>query len=133
MAAFYTVNWCWVAAVYLGLSAIALALCMGVPLGTFAVGTIGGVYLGRRLRHAQADLNMASRTLTSGALCTASLTAALALPIGLMALHEPIVVRAAGAFGLEPGTISGPAGQVWMVMICLALFALQFCSTRAAG
>ena len=133
VAAFYTANWGWVAAVYLGLSAIALAFCMGVPLGTFAVGITGGVYLGRRLRHTQADRGVVSRTLTKGALCAASLTTVLALPIGLMALHEPVVVRAAGAFGLDPGTISGPAGQVSVLIICLALFALQLCSTRAAG
>jgi hypothetical protein len=57
----------------------------------------------------------------------------LALPVGLMALHEPIVLRAAGAFGLEAGTISGPVGQASMVVICLILFGLQFCSTRVAG
>jgi hypothetical protein len=133
VAAFYTARWAWVAAVYLGLSVMALAFCMGVPIGTFTVGVTGGVYLGRRLRHTLARGSVVWRTLTRGALCAASLTTLLALPVGLMALHEPIVLRAAGAFGLEAGTISGPVGQASMVVICLILFGLQFCSTRAAG
>lgn len=38
VAAFYTASWIWVAAVYLGLSIIAFAFCMGMPIGTFALG-----------------------------------------------------------------------------------------------
>jgi len=133
VAAFYTAKWAWVAAVYLGLSIIALAFCMGVPVGTFAVGVTGGVYLGRRLRHGHADGRVVSRALSRGALFASALTALLALPIGLMALYEPIVLRAAGALGLEARTVCGPAGQAVIIIMCLTLFALQFCSTRAAG
>ncbi|HUV63584.1 MAG TPA: hypothetical protein VMW24_06765 [Sedimentisphaerales bacterium] len=133
VAAFYSAKWAWVAAVYVGLSVMALAFCMGMPIGTFAVGVTGGVYLGRRLRHTRASGSVVSRTLTWGALCAASLTTLLALPVGLMALHEPVVLRVAGAFGLQAGTISGPIGQASMLMICLVLFGLQFYSTRAAG
>ena len=133
VAAFYTARWTWVAAVYLGFSVIALAFCMGVPIGTFTVGVTGGVYLGRRLRHTIATGSVVSRTLTRGALCTASLTTLLALPVGLMALHEPIVLHTAGAFGLEAKTISGTVGEASIIIICLVLFGLQFWATRWAG
>jgi len=98
-----------------------------------ALAVAGGIYLGRRLHHALASGRVVSRALTRGALCAAALTTLLALPIGLMALREPVVVRAGGLLGLEPGTVSGPIGQASMVVICLVLFGLQFWSTRGAG
>ena len=131
--AFYTADWFLLTAVYLGLSVIALAFCMGVPVGIFGMGVALGVYVGRRLHYRRADGNMASRTLTRGAYFAASLTALMFLPIGLMGLSEPDVARAVRAFGLEPGLVSGPAGPALVAMICLALFALQFFCTRAAG
>jgi hypothetical protein len=105
---------------------------MGVPIGLFVVGVTGGVYLGRRLRHTHAGGSLVWRTLTRGALCAASLTTLLALPVALMALHKPIVLRAAGALGLKARTIIRPVGQASMVAVCLMLFGLQFWSTRAA-
>lgn len=130
---FHTAGWAWVAAIYLGLSFVAFAFCMGVPIGTFAVGVTGGIYLGRRLRHTPADGNAVACTLTRGALCAASLTTLLALPIGLLVLHEGIVLRAAGWLDLAAETVNGRVGQGSMVVICLGLFGLQFFSTRAAG
>jgi hypothetical protein len=73
------------------------------------------------------------RVLTRGALGAASLTALLALPFGLLALDEPNVLRAAGAFGLDARTVNGPTGQALMVAICVILFGLQFWATREVG
>jgi hypothetical protein len=38
-----------------------------------------------------------------------------------------------GVLGLAARTVCGPAGQAMISVMCSTLFALQFCSTRAAG
>jgi hypothetical protein len=133
VAWFYTAGWPCVAGVYLAIFVLGFAFCMGVPLGTFAVGTVGGLYLGRRLRHGGADGAEVRRTLTRGALCAASLTALFTLPIGLLSLGEPLVLRAAAAFGFAEASVRGLPGQALAVAASAILFTLQFWTARAAG
>ena len=133
LARFYTIHWAWGMVVYFGLTIIALAFFMGLPIGTFTVGVMGGVYLGRRLHYGHAEKSEALILLNKVALGAASLTTGLALIIGLLALHEPIIVQAAGLVGLEPDTVNGPIGKAGMGFICLAIFIMQYYVTRAVG
>jgi hypothetical protein len=133
VALFYSAHWVWVTVIYLGLFTVGLAFCMGVPIGTFTVGVMGGAYLGRRFRYALLSPGLVTRRLDQGGLCAASLTALCALPMGWLALHDSMVMRLAGIFRLTAENAQGITGILAVIAVSLGLFALQFLATRAAG
>jgi lysylphosphatidylglycerol synthetase-like protein (DUF2156 family) len=131
---FYTANIWILAAIYLGLCAVAVAFFMGLPVGTFLLGVGSGAYVGRRHRHARTDRLSAARSLRITAVFAALVTTAAALPIGLLALNDRSVVESLDTLlGFGQADLRGFAGLTLVGVLCVALFAAQYCGTRIAG
>jgi len=123
------------AVLYLGLSVIAVGLCMGIPAGTFALGIAAGVYRGRREYHRGADAVAAASACRRTAIVAAFVTAGAALPIGLLALQsETQILRSLeAALGLGSNRLGGIGGLSLVGVLCLLLAGMQYGGTRTAG
>ncbi len=120
--------------VYLFWSAMAVAFFMGLPLGNLALGTLAGVYVGRRQRHAGVSGGAFLESARSVGLFTAIVTGAEALPIGVLSLREQMVVETLQAVtGLDQIALTGPIGLGLVGLGCLALMVVQFWCTRTAA
>lgn len=130
---FYAIDVRLMATLYFALAPVALALFMGLPIGTFTLGIAAGVYIGRREKHARAKKDRADSHLRRTAVLVATSTALIALPIGLLALRDRhILEMLETTFGLEQEIFGGFIGAVTIGILCLILFALQYgCSAKA--
>jgi hypothetical protein len=133
-AAFYRAGVRPLVLLYLFWSAVAVAFLMGLPVGNLGLGTLAGVYVGRRQRYQQARGQALVKAVRNASLFTAVVTGAEALPIGLLALHEQSVVDTLRAlFRLDPSAVAGPLGIALIVLLCLLLMAVQFGCAQAAA
>jgi len=132
---FYAANMWWMAAVHLGLCFVAVVFFMGVPVGTFSLGIAAGVYIGRRERHRRTDGARAATAFRRIAVFAASVTAAVALPIGILALQseQDILRLLEDSFRLDRNSLQGGAGLVLIGFLCFLLFVMQYWCTRMAG
>jgi hypothetical protein len=118
---------------YLFWSAVAVAFFMGLPFGNIALGTVAGLYIGRRQYHAGASGDLFARSARNVGIFTALVTGAEALPIGILALDEQGVVASLRAVGLGPSATTGLRGVGLVGVMCLLLMVVQFWCTRTAG
>lgn len=119
---------------YLGLSIIAVAFFMGLPVGTIVLGITAGVYMGRRESHAHIDGINAVPTLRKTALVAASVTAMAALPIGILVLNEQDILKILeNLSGLNQASLRGFAGFTLIGLLCVLLFLLQYWFSKKAG
>jgi hypothetical protein len=132
---FYSANLWLMGAVYVGLGIVATGFCMGVPVGTFALGLVAGVYMGRRERHRAADEAQGKPNLRKAAFAAATVTTALALPIGLLALQseQEILRWLEGLLGLRRNDLQGGGGLVLIGLLCGLLFVMQYWGSRMAA
>jgi hypothetical protein len=132
---FYTANPWLIVMVYLGLCVVAVGSCMGVPVGTFSLGIAAGAYVGRREHHRQADGVLTATAFRRVAVFAASVTAAAALPIGILALQseQEILRWLENNFGLIRNSLQGGGGFTLIGFLCLLLFVMQYWCTRMAG
>src|ERR1035437_567578 len=132
---FYTANPWLIVMVYLGLCVVAVGSCMGVPVGTFSLGVAAGAYVGRREHHRQADGMLAATAFRRVAVFAASVTAAAALPIGILALQseQEILRWLENTFNLNRNSLQGGGGFILIGFLCLLLFVMQYWCTRMAG
>lgn len=131
--AFYTAKWACLVAVYLMLSVPALALCMGIPIGNLVLGTIAGLYVGRRHLHAASESQVFVRASRKVGLFTGIVVAAVALPVGILALYageEEIARSALEAIGLS---YSKMAGLGFVAVLCGLLLLMQYGLARSAA
>ena len=120
--------------VYLFWSAMVVAFFMGLPFGNLALGTLAGVYVGRRQRHAGVGGGAFLESARNIGLFTALVTGLEALPIGVLSLHEQIVVETLQAVtGLDQATLTGPIGLGLVGLGCLLLMVVQFWFARTAA
>jgi len=120
--------------VYLFCSAIAAAFCMGLPLGNVVLGTLAGVYVGRRAYHATQSRESFSKTARRVGLFAALVTGAWALLIGLLALDEEMVIDVLQAVvGLARVIIAGPVGMGLVILLCVVLMVVQYWCARAGA
>ena len=119
---------------YLFWSATANAAFMGLPLGNIVLGMLAGVYVGRRKLHARVSTDSFARAARNVSIFTALVTGIEQLPIGLMALREPVLLECLRArVGLEQSTLGSPVGIGLVGLACAALMAIQFWFTRFAA
>jgi lysylphosphatidylglycerol synthetase-like protein (DUF2156 family) len=132
---FYSANLWLMATGYLVLCVVAVASCMGVPVGTFSLGIAAGVYTGRREYHRQADGARAAAAFRRVAVFAASVTTLAALAIGILALQsEQETLRwLENALGLNPNTFQGGGGFILIGFLCSLLFVMQYWCSRKAG
>ena len=130
---FYTGSLWLMAAVYGALCLVAVAFFMGLPVGTFALGILAGIYAGRRQHHAVSTGAAVRRGLRRVAFFAALVTAGAALPIGILSLQERSVVELLRkTVGIPPGALRGATGVMLVCLLSVALFGAQYwCSLRA--
>jgi hypothetical protein len=133
IAGFYHASVKLMALAYLFWSAIAVAFFMGLPCGNVVLGTLAGLYVGRKQHHVGASREMFARAARNVSLFTALVTSVEALPIGLLGLHEEIIVEALRAVaGLDQSVVTGPLGVGLVGIGCVVLMIVQFWCTRTA-
>jgi hypothetical protein len=131
---FYTAGRGWMGGGYAALFVAAGAMFMGMPVGTFGLGILAGVYAGRRHHHGGSEEAAVRRALRRVAFVTALLTAGAALPIGILGLGEPIVVDLVRKVpGVEPSILRGASGVAMVCLFCVVLFAAQYGCSLLAG
>jgi len=118
---------------YLFWSAMAVAFFMGLPFGNIALGTLAGLYVGRKQHHAGASGDLFARSARNVSIFTAMVTGAEALPIGILALGEPSIVAALRAIGLDQFVTTGLLGVGLVGAGCIVLVVVQFWCTRTAA
>lgn len=131
---FYHLKMWFLVLVYLFCSAIATAICMGLPLGNLVLGTLAGAYIGRRAFHSTQSRRMFSQTAKKVAVFTAVITGAWTLLIGICALSEEVVIDFfQSVMGLTPAIISGPVG-IGLVILCgfILMIGQYWCSKALA-
>ena len=117
--------------VYLCCSVIAVAFFMGLPVGNVVLGTLAGVYIGRREYHATRNEESVSKTVRKASFFTAAVTGAEALPIGLLALNEDWVVEwLQRVTGMDAGAVTGLFGIGVVVVLFAVLMTVQFWCTK---
>jgi hypothetical protein len=120
--------------IYLFCSLVAVASFMGFPIGNLALGTLAGIYAGRRMHHAGVGPESAARYSRRTGLFTATVTGLEALPIGVLALRERSAVRILQAtFGMSEDVVTGLGGIGMVILTCVALAVVQFFCTKAAA
>jgi lysylphosphatidylglycerol synthetase-like protein (DUF2156 family) len=132
---FYSANLWLMVTGYLVLCVVAVASCMGMPVGTFSLGIAAGVYTGRREHHRQADGAQSAAAFRSVAVFAALVTTVAALAIGILALQseQEILRWLENAFGLNPNTFLGGGGFILIGFLCSLLFVIQYWCSRKAG
>jgi hypothetical protein len=131
---FYTFDLKVIVPVYLFWSMAAVALLMGLPFYNLVLGTLAGLYVGRKWIHAGADKEEFRRVATSASILTGLVTSGEEVPIGVLGLREAWVVESIRTMtGLEESTIAGPTGIGLVVIACAMLFVVQFWCTRTAA
>jgi hypothetical protein len=134
VASFYTANLVRLGTVYAGCSVVAVASCMGLPPGNLLLGTLAGVYVGRRAFHA-GDIGAAvDRATRQASLFTAAFTGVEAFAIGLLALRERSVVEIlAFSLNTQQSAIAGPTGLAVVFTLVVVLMIFQFWCTSTAA
>lgn len=128
---FYTVDMKVMTLVCLFCSVIAVASLMGLPAINVMVGTLAGIYIGRREFHIAESEKSVSKKIRNISLFTAIVTGTEAIPIGLLALNEVWVIeRLRRVIGLEAGTAADRCGIVLVAASCVVLMAIQFWCTK---
>lgn len=132
IAGFYSANTKFMVTAYLFCSVVAVAFCMGLPLGNLALGTLAGLYVGRRAYHAGESGSRFRKAARNVSIFTALVTSAEALPIGLLALEHDryIAEMLLTVVGLGQSDATGPAGVGLIILLCVVLMVVQFWCTR---
>jgi hypothetical protein len=134
IAQFYSADIRLMVLVYLLCSAIAVALFMGLPLGNIVLGALAGVYVGRRQHKAGGRREFFPRPARTVSVFTALVTGLEALPIGLLALSEGMVLELLEQIvGLEVSVITGTFGIGLVALLCVVLMVVQFWCTQTAA
>lgn len=130
---FYRAKYRFLVPVYLFCSLIAVASLMGLPLGNLVLGTLAGVYVGRRMHHAQGGAGTMALAARRAGIFTTSVTGLESLPISVLALREGWVMRLLQAgLGMNQNGIKGLEGIGLALFLCVVLTGFQFLCTRTS-
>ncbi|TKJ34614.1 MAG: hypothetical protein CEE38_17230 [Planctomycetes bacterium B3_Pla] len=130
---FYQANMKLMTFLYLICSVLTIGLFMGVPIGNIALGILAGLYTGRRNHHAGTEPEAFGRASRRVGLFSGFVVAAVALPIGLLALfagEEPTVRSLVEAVWIPYSKI---AGIGFILALCSLLMLLQYWLARGAS
>ncbi len=134
IARFYDVDWLIAAPIYLFWVMIATASFMGLPLGTLVLGTLAGLYLGRRYRHGRTSKITFARQTRIASLYVALATGVASLGIGMLVLRDAYVLATIQrVLGTNPGASTLAAGAGIVLVSCMVLVALQYKCTKTAA
>ena len=120
--------------VYVALCVVAVGFCMGVPVGTFALGLMAGFYGGRRAHYLRTDHASRDAMVRKVALTAALVTTATALPIGILALEEQGVLELLKTVsGFDELRLRGATGFALVGALTVALFVAQYWCSKQTG
>ncbi len=132
-ARFFDVSYKFLFPLYFFWSAIALAFSMGMPIGNLLLGTLAGLYFGRRLYYegsSEGEIGQKARKIV---IFTASVTGIESLFMGFLGLREPFVVEfLQSQFGLDPTNIVGPLAVGLVLGIVIIIILIQYICTTIA-
>jgi hypothetical protein len=131
MAGFYAVKTGLIVLVYLFWSVIALASFMGVPIGNLVLGSLAGLYVGRRALHQGVAPSLFRRQVQWAGWFTAMILGLIAGAMGLLAIQERETMQVIlGLVGL--GQLAATTtGRIGLVVVAVpALIAIQYWLTR---
>lgn len=132
-ARFFDISYKFLIPLYFFWSAIALAFFMGMPFGNFLLGTLAGLYCGRRSYYQGPIVRDRVRRARTISFFTASITGLESLFIGILGLRERIVVEfIQSRLGLDPTDLIGPMGIGLVVGIVLIIMLFQYICTQIA-
>ena len=107
---------------------------MGLPIGNIFLGTVAGIYVGRRshyLRHGKESFLAFTKR---AGVFTAVVTGLWSVSMGILALNEGIVVQVLQELlGIGAGTLTSYLGVVLVVLLSAFIAALQYWCTVAAS
>lgn len=130
---FYTVGMSHLIWLFVALSFVAIMLGMGVPVGNLALGTMAGLYVGRRHLHRGERPELLPQATRRVGRLTGAAVAAVSFPIGMLAIYageEASARMVVEAVGLQYSRRSG-IGLV--VALCGVLYGMQYWLARAAA
>jgi hypothetical protein len=130
---FYDIGHKYLIPLYFFWSAIALAFSMGMPIGNLILGTLAGLYCGRRFSYQELLERDIAKSASTISVFTALVTGIESLFIGLLGLEEQIVVELIqSTLGLNPLELTGPIGVGMVVVVALFIMVVQYVFTRFA-
>jgi hypothetical protein len=131
---FYDLGLWLIMPLYLFCSLVMLAFFMGMPIGNLVLGSLAGVYIGRRAYYSAEGDTSFTKIAKKMSIFTALITAGESLPFALLSLTEPIIQGLIGALtGLDDQAISGWVGVTIMVVVVIGIAILQYlCTNKAA-
>lgn len=120
--------------IYLFCSLIMLAFFMGMPFGNLVLGSLAGVYIGRRAYYSAERYDSFTKLAIKMSILTALITAGESLPFALLSLTEPIIQGLIEAVtGLDDQAISGWVGVTIMVAAVIGIAFMQYLCTNNAA
>jgi len=130
---FYTANLSRVMWLFIVISFPAIALGMGVPITNVVLGTLAGLYVGRRHLHAGDPPKLLRQAARSVARFTGAVVVALSFPMGMLALYggeAGIAREMVTAIGLQ---YDQSRGIGFVVVLCGVLYGVQYWLARAGA
>ncbi|MFX0145520.1 MAG: hypothetical protein ACFE9C_15755 [Candidatus Hodarchaeota archaeon] len=130
---FFSIDYKYLILIYFFWSGIALAFSMGTPIGNLLLGTLAGLYFGRRFYYQgsiERDLLNNAKTISS---FTAFVTGIESLFIGFLGLREQFVIEFfQSRFDLDPTEIFRPLSVGLVVGIVIIVMLIQYICTKTA-
>jgi hypothetical protein len=134
MNSFYRIDTKFMLVAYLFWSAIAVAILMGLPFLNIALGTLAGLYMGRKQRYEESVKDKFAKAARKVSSFTACVTGTEGLFIGILALREDIVAQVLSSVtGLHQSVSGGVIGIGLVMIMCLILMVVQYWFTRTAA
>lgn len=116
---------------YLFWSVIALAFSMGLPIGNLALGSLAGLYIGRRAHHHGMAPSLFKRQAQWAGLFTAGVIGFISVAMGLLAVQERETMQILlGLIGLSQLAATASGRWVLVAMAVPVLIAMQYWLTR---
>ena len=134
IARFYAVSSILTVSAYLCWSVIALASLMGLPVGNLVLGSLAGLYIGRKAHHQCIATSLFERQARQVGLFTAAVVGFISTAMGILAIQERETMQVIlGLVGLNR-LAATETGRVVLVAIAVpALIAIQYWLTRVAA
>lgn len=135
LAGFYNVPIFLAALVYLFWSAVATGLFMGLPVGVLVLGTLAGLYVGRRARHIDlGKVTVLEKGSRRAGLFTAAVVGFVSIAMGALAVGDAHTMQAIlSLVGLD-SLAESVAGRIALVAVAVsALIAAQYWLTRGTA
>jgi hypothetical protein len=134
IAMFYAVSSTLTVSAYLFWSVIALAFFMGLPIGNLVLGSLAGLYIGRKAHHRCMATSLFERQARWVGLFTAAVVGLISTAMGILAIQERETMQVIlGLVGLSQ-LAATETGRVALVAIAVpALIGIQYWLTRVAA